>query len=123
MLEFLITARKRSCGKVMFLHLSVIPSVHRGDGERGCGGGDVVATLWTQRHTSLRTQRQTPPAPKSSHPPDPEAEYPLYPEADTPPPGPRGRHPPGPRSSHRTVEMATEAGDTHPTGMHSCFKC
>ena len=73
--EFLITARKRSCGKVMFLHLSVIPSVHGwgGGGERGC----VVATPWTQRHTPTPYQKQSPP--------DPEADIPLYPEADTPP--------------------------------------
>ena len=40
----------------------------------------------------------------------------------------RGRHPLGPRNRHTPldpeadlpVETATEAGDTHPTGMHSC---
>ena len=36
--------------------------------------------------------------------------HPLDPEADTP--SPRGRPSP--------VETATEAGGTHPTGMHSC---
>ena len=39
-------------------------------------------------------------------PPDPRTDTPLDPEADTPPP---------------RVEMVTESGGTHPSGMHSCL--
>ena len=46
-----------------------------------------------------------PPDPETNTPlPDPEADTSLDPEADTP------------------VETATEAGGTHPTGMHSCIQ-
>ena len=40
----IITACKRSCGQVMFLHLSVIHSVHMGGHAWGAvrGGGDVA---------------------------------------------------------------------------------
>ena len=42
------------------------------------------------------------------------------------PPRPRGRHPLDPEANTpplpTTVEKATEAGGTHPTGMHSCLK-
>ena len=92
----------------MFLHLSVSHSVHGGCGERGIwwkgvcpGGRGVVDTL----------------------PPGPRGRHPLDPEADTP--GPRGKHPWTQRQTLRPplspVEMATEAGGTHPTGMHSCI--
>ena len=68
----LITARKRSCGKVLFLHLSVSHSVHL--------GGKVYA-----------------PSPPGRHPLGSD----ILPRVDTP-------------------EMATEAGGTHSTGLHSC---
>ena len=35
-------------------------------------------------------------------------------------PGPKGRHPHGP-TPPPSVETATEAGGTHPTGIHSCY--
>ena len=81
---------QRSCGKVMFLHLSVIlftegvsVSVHAG-----------ISLL------RVDTPRQTPPW------------------ADTPPcPVHSGIHPPCP--VHAGIDMATTADGTHPTGMHS----
>ena len=48
-------------------------------------------------------------------------------EADIPPPDRHpsgGRHPPGrhPLDRHPPADrLTTEAGGTHPTGMHSCF--
>ena len=53
------------------------------------------------------------PRPRGRHPLDPLEDTLLMqrqtqdPQADIPP---------------QSVEMATEAGGTHPTGMHSCFK-
>ena len=94
----------------MFLHLSVSHSVHGGCGERGiwwkgvCPGGEGCG-----RHPAPWTQRQTPPGPRGRHPWT-QRQTPLDPEADTPPPPPLS-----------PVEMATEAGGTHPTGMHSCL--
>ena len=96
----IFTVRKRSCGKVMFLHLSVSHSVHRG----------VSAPVHAGIHTPLGrhpTRRQTP---LSRHPQaDPPGRHPLGrhpprktpqedpPQADTPRPGrhlPPGKHPP-----------------------------
>ena len=77
-------------------------------------GDGVVKGVSTTPPPGPRGRQPTPP------PLDPKAD-PLDPESDTPPwtqrqtPGPRGRTPPPP------VEMATEAGGTHPTGMHSCI--
>ena len=74
----IITVRKRSCGKVMFLHQSVCHSVHRGV------SASVHAGIHTPgRHTPLvdtpwedTPQADTPPGWKSPHP---------FPQADTPP--------------------------------------
>ena len=77
--------------KVMFLHLSVSHSVHRG------GSASV--------HTGIPPHTH----PRSRHPPG----------ADTPPP-PRTRHPPQSRLPLPGAETATAADGTHPTGMHSC---
>ena len=85
--------------------------------------GGVIDPPRTQRQTPHRNQRETPPNP----------------EADTPfTPGPRGRTPPPDPDADPSldpegytlldpeadttplpVEAATEAGGTHPTGMHS----
>ena len=96
----IFTTRKRSCGKVMFLHLSVI--LFTGGclplGPWGClplGPGDVclwvpgVCTPWTHM------PGQTPPG----HTPHRQ----TLPWADTTP-----------------IKVTIEAGGTHPTGMHSC---
>ena len=139
----IITACKRIWGKVMFLNLSVSHSVH-GWG----GGGDerlCVSRVWGLCPGGVhpggvhvqggvidppRTQRQTPTEPKGKHPqprgrhplhpwtqrqnppPDPEADPSLDPEADTP-------LDPEVDTTPLPVEAATEAGGTHPTGMHS----
>ena len=55
--------------------------------------------------------------------PNPETDTPLHPEADLP--RPSGRPPLDPEADNAPlppVETTTEAGGTHPTGMHSCFE-
>ena len=47
-----ITAHKRSCGKVLFLHLSVSHSVHRGGGGGSLYG--VTSCLATWSHVPSR---------------------------------------------------------------------
>ena len=118
----------------MFLHLSVILCT----GGKVCREGGVVDTPRPGgRHAPTDPEADNP------RPTDPESDTPLptNPEADTPlpktkrqtpPHGQRGRHtPPGakgrpPRNDPEAdtpsspVEAATEAGGTHPTGMHSC---
>ena len=88
---------QRSCGKVMFLHLSVSHSVHRG---RSVCGRHPQADTHLGRYPRGRH-------PRGRHPQadTPQAETPW---ADTP-----GRHSPG--------QTATAADSTHPTGMHSCW--
>ena len=89
-----ITVRKRSGGKVMFLHLSVILST-----------GVVSAPVHAGIHPLGRH-------PTGRHPPTPPGHTPLQP--DSPP----GRHPPGQTHPQQT---ATAADGTHPTGMHSYY--
>ena len=90
---------QRSCGKVMFLHLSVILFT---------GGGVWYDTPWAD------TPGKTPPG--QTHPPC------RHPSCRIPP----GRHPLATHSSGRHPlgrhphEMATAADSMHPTGMHSC---
>ena len=107
---------QHSCGKIMFLHLSVSHSVHRGVypsmhwGRRppgrhipACTGADTPRGRHPLgRRLQADTPRQTPPkqTPPGRHPP--------------------GRHPPG-RHPH-PGQMATAADGTHPTGMHSCLE-
>ena len=94
------TARKRSCGKVMFLHLSVI-LLTGGGCIQACNGQRVytpwIDTLWAD----------TPWADILL------SKHPLV-QSRPPPPG---RHVPW----QPFPETATEAGGTHPTRMHSCF--
>ena len=117
----LITARKRSCGKVILLHQSVSHSAHR---RRG-------STQPLGRHSPWQTPpRHTPQAdtPLSRHPPPGQ----TPPQADSF----LGRHPPWahtpgcrpPRQTpqiqitwFRLKEIHHQAGSTHPTGMHSCY--
>ena len=93
----------------MFLHLSVIRSVHRGCVVKGgvwCKWNVVKGVWWKKmcgRHPW--TQRYTPPQTQRQHPP--RGRYPV--------PWSRGRHP----SPDPETETATDAGGTHPTGMHS----
>ena len=96
----IFTARKRSCGRVMFLHLSVSLSVHGGClalglgcvvmGPEGVPLGLGVYTPWS--HTPLVT-------PLWSHTPPG-----LRPRTQTP--------------TH--THYGQKAGGTHPTGMLSC---
>ena len=87
---YFITARKRSCGKVMFLHVSVI--LFTG----GClvpGGlllGGACSGEWGC----------------------------LVPGGGVP--GPRGVPAPGGVLGGTPPQTAFAAGGTHPTGMHSC---
>ena len=78
--------------KVMFLHLSVILFTGGCLSQHAVGG---CTPPWADNPT-----RQTPADPPGRHSP-----------RQTPP---SGRHP--------LLRMATEAGGTHPTGMHSCFR-
>ena len=108
----IFTVRKRSCRKVMFLHLSVIVST---------GGGVCQCTprvdnpLGRQPPQADNPHGQTPPG---SHPPP--RQTPTSPGRHPPPrqtpPGrhPLGRHPP-------PQQTATAVDGTHPTGMHSCY--
>ena len=115
--------------KVIFLHLSVIHSVH---------GGVCLSACWD---TPLRDQADTPPGP-GRHPPQNQADPPGTrqtppDQADTPPgPGrppqtrqtppwdqadtpPRTRQtPPG----KQTPAYGLRAAGTHPTGKHSSFR-
>ena len=111
-LILLITARKRSCGKVMFLQVSVILFT----GGRGCipvclAGGIPACLAGLQGCVSQHAFQVSRPTPKGS----------LRGLA-------RGVSRPTPRravSKHALRQtpqlMATAADGTHPTGMHSCF--
>ena len=87
---------QRSCGKVMFLHLSVILFME------GC----LVDTPLGRHPPTM----QTPPSADTPHPQD----TPLW--ADTP----SGQTPLLDRHRHPPPETATAADGKHPTGMHSC---
>ena len=99
--------------KVIFLHLSVIHSVH--------GGGSRT------RQTPPRT-RQTPSPPgPGRHPPQtrqtPSPTGPGRPPRDQADPPRPGRHPPDQADTpplQQTPAYGLRAAGTHPTGMHSC---
>ena len=116
-----ITVRKRSCRKVMFLHLLVILFT-----------GSVYPSMHWGRHTPLG----------QTHPPWPDTPVWAYtPPEQTPPSGQTtpGRHLPGQTSplpsacwdTHPPAQCmlgynppspaATAADGTHPTGIHSCL--
>ena len=87
----IFTGRNEVVAKVIFLHVSVIHSVHRE------GGGLPQCMLGYLPRT-----RQTPPRPGRP------------PWDQTPP---RTRHPP----RKQTSAYGQRAAGTHPTGMHSCL--
>ena len=111
--------------KVIFLHLSVIHSVHR--------GGLPQCMLGYHHHPPTRYQSpwtRSPP-PGSRHPPrgDPPA---ADPPEETPPPEqtPPGGDPPLEQTPPRkqtlppgkqTPAYGLRAAGTHPTGIHSCI--
>ena len=80
----------------MFLHLSVILFT----GGKVCREGGVVDTPDQEADIPPPTDPEA-----DTLPLGPKADTLLHPEADTP---------------SSLVEAATEAGGTHPTGMHSC---
>ena len=117
MLRRYVCRPRRSCGKVMFSHMSVILFT----------GGCVCPSACWHTHTPRQTpQADTPPVQT------PRAD-PLQintalgdtPWADTSkannplPSACWDTHPPCP--VHVGIDMATAADGTHPTGMHSCF--
>ena len=87
--ERLITGRNEVVAKVIFLHLSVIHSVHREEGV-------CPSACWD---TTPPDQADTPPGPGRHAPPRDQADTPQTrqtpPWTRQTPPGP-GRHPPGP---------------------------
>ena len=103
--------RKRSCGKVMFLHLSVILFTE--------GGG---VCLWVHAVYSHLEDIPGQTDPLADTPP-PEADTPIGRHSPSQTHTFRGRHPPRadiPPGKH--PDTATAADGTHPTGMHSCYK-
>ena len=122
---------QRSCGKVMFLHLSVSHSVHRG---RGCLPQCMLGyppPLAGTPPGQVHPQANTPP--RQVHPPGrytPQASTPpgqVHPPWQVTPPGhvhPHGQaHSPG-RYTPLTPPpppTVTAADHTHPTGMLSCL--
>ena len=113
--------QQRSCGKVMFLHLSVILFT-------GVCGRHPQAETPLGRHPQADTpprqtshpQADTPPPRQTPHPPRQTSPGQTTPQQPPPP----GRHSPGrhpPRQTSPPQEMATAADGSHPTGMHSCF--
>ena len=108
---------QHSCGKVMFLHLSLSHSIHGGclaDTHQADTPRQIqpwVDTPWPDTPLARHSLGQTHPLARSPgrHPPG------QTPPVQTHPPGrhPLGRHPPHP--------AATAADGTHPTGMLSCW--
>ena len=94
---WIFTGRNEVVAKVIFLHLSVIHSVHR--------GGLIQCMLGYPPGTG------TPPPPGQGRPPGPG----RPPRTRQTPPGP-DRYPPG----KLTPVYGLRAAGTHPTEMHSC---
>ena len=107
---FLVTGRNEVVAKVIFLHLSVIHSVDRGEGV-------CLSACW------------------DTNPPGPDPPGPDTPDQTPPSPWdeahpPRARHPPWhqahlTQTSHpprkQTLAYGLQAAGTHPTAMHSCL--
>ena len=107
--DIVITGRNEVVAKVIFLHLSVIHSVHGGEGV-------CLSACWDT--TPPRPGRH--PLGPGRHPPG-SGRHPQTrqtPPDQVDPPGP-GRHPPG----KHTPAYGLPAAGTHPTGMHSCWQC
>ena len=112
----IFTSRNKVVAKVIFLHLSVIHSVHG-----GMGSASVHARIPPPKE-------QTPQSRHPHHCPleqrPPRADTPPRsrdtPGADTPPEQtPGSRHPP----RKQTPSYDLRAAGMHPTGMHSCYPC
>ena len=108
-LKLVITVRKQSCGKVMFLQMSVSHSVHGGVCHSACWDISQTDTPLGRHSPAQCMLRYTPPCPVhagihiSLHSACWDTQCPV----------------------HAGIHMAIAADGTHPTGMHSCllFKC
>ena len=113
-----ITGRNEVVAKVIFLHLSVIHSVHRGGGglpqcmlgyHHPPRPGRPPRTRQTPSDQADAPQtRQTPPRPGRHPPPRPGRPHRSPPDQADPP-------------GKQTPAYGLRAAGTHPTGMHSCF--
>ena len=130
----IITGRNEVLAKVIFLHLSVIHSVHGGIPDQAPppgpgtpsppGPGIPPGTRYTPQPGTPRDQ--VPPRDKA-HPPGTK----NTPLGRGTPPGTRhtplgpGTHPPGTRHTpppeQQTPKYGQRLAGTHPTGMHSCL--
>ena len=120
-MQYFITVRKRSCGKVMFLHLSVSHSVHRGLSASVHSGIHTpmgrhppwahTTPLGRQPPTpgqttpGLTPPRQTPPVHAGIHSP---------PWADSPPVHAGIHSPPAQCMLGYTAPLSSACWDTHP---------
>ena len=128
-----ITGRNEVVAKVIFLHLSVIHSVHRG-GVASVHAG--IPSPWEQTPPELgyhpppeQTPTHPPPweqTPPQSRPPRPDTPHSRHPPWEQ---TPQTRHPPReqtppeqtpPPPGKQTPAYGLRAAGTHPTGMHSC---
>ena len=103
--------QQRSCGRVMFLHLSVSHSVHRGASGRHPPGRNHPPPCWVENPPRAENSLgQTPPF--WSDTPQAGTSWADMPPANTSPWA-------DPRQTPSS--MATAADGTHPTGMLSCW--
>ena len=118
--SLIFTVRKQSCGKVMFLHLSVNLSTGEGVCPSVCWDTHPLGRHPPWADTS---PGQTPPLGRHTPP----GQTPLFRQTSPgqTPPGhppwvdnPLGRQP---RGQTPTQQTTTAADGTHTTGMHSCF--
>ena len=134
MLPGIFTARKRSCGKVMFLHLSVSHSVHGGGGlpsplacRQTWGFGQIPPgyrpppgrSPWADLPPDEDPPGQTPPG----RPPGQTPWADTHSQMQTPLLRPPLCRPPSLDADPPDVDplmIRQQAGGTHPTGMHTC---
>ena len=131
-----ITGRNEVVAKVIFLHVSVIHSVHRGEGVCLSACWDTTPPIWSR---PPRARQTTPPPRSRHHPPDradhpppleqtppDQADHPHPPPLEQTPPRtrqtpPHSRHPSPHPPGKQTSAYGLRAVGTHPTGMHSCL--
>ena len=104
----IITGRNEVVAKIIFLHLSVIHSVHRGGLPQCMLGYHPPGADTPPGQNPLDQNPPGPYTPPEQTPPD---QTPMG--ADTP----QEQTPPG----KQTPAYGLRAAGTHPTGMHSCF--
>ena len=112
-IDRVFTGRNEVVAKVIFLHLSVIHSVHRG----GVGLPQCMLGYHPPPREQTPHPRTTPPRPPPTpHPPEQTPPGTTTPHPPTTPPTTPPDHTPPP-----TPAYGLRATGTHPTGMHSCF--